>query len=205
MKNKTFLLSLLVVVVLSGTYFWMSKHFGSKGGVLLSPSPSFIEPTPTPIVTLSPTPKVSKVPLPTGDGATSFVGEPVPWRLLLDDASCELKGEIKFLNDHIYDNQNALFIYHGVDHPARNVKWTITPAEPNLSAGPNIFSKLSIPDGQSLLGIFPVDPVSAKKYTLTAVMQYGRLVDDKGKFVTVGGNVKVFEKPCRGQTTVVFP
>lgn len=124
---------------------------------------------------------------------------------MLADASCELKGEIKFVNENTYDNQDAIFIYKGVDHPGRNVFWKITPAESNLEIGPNIFNKIPIPNGQALLGVFPKGSLSAKKYTLTAVMQYGRLVDDKGKFVSVGGNVLVSEKPCQGQTTVVLP
>ena len=169
-----------------------------------SPMPSVTaSPTPTPAPTK--TPIASKVPLPTGDGRTTFINEKVPWELLLADASCELKGEIKFLNEKTYDNQDALFIYKGVDHPGRNIKWTISPAEPNLEVGPNIFSKIFIPNGQSLLGVFPKGALGAKKYELTAVMEYGRLIDEKGKFVTAGGDVKVFEKQCKGKTTVVFP
>lgn len=163
-----------------------------------SPSPS---PSPTP----TPRSSVSKVPLPTGDGKTTFIDEKVPWELLLADASCELKGEVKFLNEKTYDNQDAVFIYKGVDHPGRNIRWTISPAEPNLEVGPNIFSKIPIPNGESLFGIFPKGTLSAKRYELTAVMEYGRLIDGKGNFVTVGGNVKLFDKPCKGKTTVVFP
>lgn len=165
-----------------------------------SPSPSL---SPTSLPTLKPS--VSKAPFPIRDGKTTFIDEKVPWELLLADASCELKGEIKFLNEKTYDNQDALFIYKGVDHPGRNIKWTIVPAESNLEVGPNIFSKMPIPNGQYLLGIFPKGALSAKRYELTAVMEYGRLIDAKGNFVTVGGDVKLFDKPCKGKTTVVFP
>ena len=203
---KTFwIVLLLVILVLAGVYFGVLRRAPSgEPAVSASPEPSkTISPSPSPSPT--PRPSVSKVPLPTGDGKTTFIDEKVPWELLLADASCQLKGEIKFLNEKTYDNQDALFIYQGVDHPGRNIKWTILPAEPNLEIGPNIFSKIPIPDGQSLLGVFPKGTLGAKKYELTAVMEYGRLVDEKGKFVTGGGNVKLFEKQCQGKTTVVFP
>ena len=120
------------------------------------------------------------------------------------DASCKLKGEIKFFDHNTYDNQDALFTYKGIDHPGRNVLWTVTPSD-SISVGPNVFSNIAIPNGESLLGVvLPTNPKS-KRYELTAKIQYGRLVDDKGKFVTAGGYVKVFEKQCDGKTVVVLP
>jgi len=200
-----FVTLVVVILVLAGVYFWVLKPSGEPI-VSESPAPSDTAiPSTTPTLTPSKTPVSSKVPLPTGDGRTTFIDEKVPWNLLLADASCELKGEIKFLNEKTYDNQDALFTYKGVDHPGRNVKWTVSPAEPNLEIGPNIFSKMPIPNGESLLGIFPKGTLGSKKYELTAVMEYGRLVDEKGKFVTVGGNVKLFQKTCKGKTTVVLP
>lgn len=204
MKNKILLITFLVVIlVLAGVYFGVFRKSspGEPAGSE-SPEPSFsVSPSPTP----TPRPFVSKVPLPSGNGKTIFIDEKVPWELLLADASCELKGEIKFLNEKTYDNQDALFIYKGIDHPGRNIKWTITPAEPNLGVGPNIFSKIPIPAGESLLGVFPSGPLAAKKYELTAQIEYGRLIDTKGKFVTAGGDVKIFQKQCQGKTTIVLP
>lgn len=205
-KNKLISLVLLVVVaVFLGIYgknIWKSIRPASNlptASESVSPESSASN-SPTVRPSLNPI----KTAIPTGKGPT-FMDEKVPWDLLLGAASCELKGEIKFLNSQTYDNQDALFIYNGVDHPARNVHWTITPAEPNLQIGPNIFDKMPIPNGQSLIGVFPNGNLSAKKYQLTAVMEFGRLVDDKGKFVTAKGNVKVFYKPCTGKTTVVLP
>lgn len=147
---------------------------------------------------------VVNVPMPSSDGRTTFVGEPVPWHLLLADASCELKGEIKYLNSKTYDNQDAMFIYRGVDNPGRNVIWTVSPKD-DILIGPNIFSNIPIPNGESLLGIsLPKNPI-AKRYELTAKIQYGRLVDEKGDFVFAGGTVKNFEKQCKGKTVVVLP
>lgn len=206
--NKTILVSILaVILIVLGGFLWKSKQaVGPDISGLLESSVS-ASPTINPSHTPTPTnlPKVTRTTTPTPNGKTTFVGEKVPWELLLADASCQLKGEIKFLDEKTYDNQDAIFIYKGVDHPARNIKWTISPAEPNIEVGPNIFNKMPLPDGQSLLGIFPKGPLSAKKYTLTASMQYGRLVDAQGKFVTVGGNVRVSQKLCQGQTTIVFP
>lgn len=197
---------LMLVIFFVGFYFWTSNIFRTSD-IVNSPEPlvsSEVSPSLSP--SFSPRPTISKVPvpLPTGDGRTTFIDETVPWPLLLADASCELKGEIKFLNHNTYNNQDAIFIYKGVDHPARNVFWTVTPQD-DISVGPNIFNKTPIPDGESLLGIILPDNPKYKKYEITAKLQYGRLVDGKGNFVTENGYVKVFEKQCVGKTTVVLP
>ncbi len=128
----------------------------------------------------------------------------MPWSLLLGDASCELKGEIKFLNHNTYDNQDALFTYKGVDHPGSLVFWTVTPQD-DISIGPNIFSNIPIPNGDSLLGIVLPENPKSKQYEITATIQYRRQVDAKGNFVTEGGNIKTFQKQCVGKTTVILP
>lgn len=202
-----------LVILASGITLVSLSFISNKGGdgisVVTSSKPSETPQGATLIPSLSPTPRkvpnVAKIPLPIGDGKTTFIDEPVPWDLLLSDASCELKGEIKFLNGNTYDNQDAVFIYSGIDHPARNIKWTVTPNDGSLSIGPNIFSKIQIPYGQVLLGIFPLQESKSKRYELTAKIEYGRLVDKDGRFVIAGGNVKLFEKQCQGKTTVVFP
>ncbi|MBI2626715.1 MAG: hypothetical protein HYW77_00515 [Parcubacteria group bacterium] len=212
-KNKIFLSVVAIGLVFSVVYFgdiWTSDVQPTPDAVD-SPEPSKTEsPLNSPFATATPTktpintPIVTKTPFPTGDGRTTFIDEKVPWELLLGQASCQLKGEIKFLDHNTYDNQDALFIYSGVDHPGRNIIWTVTPLD-DLSVGPNIFNKMFIPDGESLLGVTLPDNPKYKKYELTVKMQYGRLVDEKGNYVTVGGNVKVFEKQCDGKTTVLFP
>lgn len=200
MKN-IIISSISLVVILIFAIFYFSKETSEKNIVDETPGPTVVVESPIPS---SPKPNISKVPLPTGDGRTTFIGETVPWSLLLADASCELKGEIKFLNNNTYDNQDALFIYKGIDHPGRNVLWTVTPQD-NISVGPNIFNKIPIPNGESLLGIFLPENPKSKTYDITAKIQYGRLVDQKGNFATIGGYVKVFEKQCIGKTTVVLP
>ena len=161
-----------------------------------SPSASFsVMPSSTPsaIVSRSPFPSVS-----------SQVGATVPWELLPKLATCALTGEIKYLNSNIYDNQDALFTYSGIDHPARNIHWTVT-SEDDLKIGPNIFARMPIPNGQSLIGVSLPESPKYKKYELHAVVDYGRLVDAKGNIVTVGGNVKLYQAQCSGKTTIVLP
>ena len=166
----------------------------------LTPTPSASSSTsPDPSSTASPS--VSSSPLPS---VSSQVGATVPWNLLPKEASCTLRGEVRYLNANTYDNQDALFIYSGIDHPGRNIHWTVTP-EDGLAIGPNIFTKMPIPNGESLVGVtLPANP-KYKRYELRAVVDYGRLIDDKGNIVTVGGNVKVFQKQCSGKTTVILP
>ena len=207
-KNNIILVVILTVgVFLVGFYVWTSDILRTSG-VINSPEPSV---SPEVSSSLSPSPSSSgpnitkvPVPLPSSDGRTTFIGETVPWSLLLADASCELKGEIKFLNHNTYDNQDAIFIYKGIDHPGRNVFWTVT-SQDDISVGPNIFNKTPIPDGESLLGVVLPDNPKYKRYEITARIQYGRQVDAKGNFVTEGGYVKLFEKQCDGKTVVVLP
>lgn len=209
-KKKVFSSILVTGAVFASVYFGVFRTSDvPQIDVVDSPEPTnLLSPTPTvtPKPTSARTPSLTKtsVPLPSDDGQTVFIDRPVPWELLLNDASCKLQGEIKFLASDLYNNQDAKFIYSGVDNPARNIFWTVTPDD-DLSVGPNMFSKRSLPGGDSLLSIvLPQNPKS-KTYTLTAKIEYGRLVDEKGNFVTVGGNVKVFEKQCEGKTTVVLP
>lgn len=194
------LVALVVGMFLIGFYVW-TLNIQRTSDVVNSPEPSI---SPEASASSSPRPAISKIPLPSGDGKTTFIGESVPWSLLLADASCELKGELKFLNHNTYDNQDALFVYKGIDHPGRNIFWTVTPQD-NIAVGPNIFDRLPIPNGESLLGVsLPQNP-KYKRYEITAKIQYGRLVDDKGNFVTAGGNIKIFEKQCTGKTIVILP
>ena len=209
-RNKIILLVLVAVAA-----FFLIFYFGSAWVLNLVNTPSEspismvspqIEPSETENPSPTPTtrPIATKVPLPTGDGRTTFIDEAVPWSLLLGQASSQLKGEIKFLNHNTYDNQDAKFIYSGVDHPGRNIFWTVTPQD-DILVGPNIFGKMFLPNGESLLSVTLPENPKYKQYELTVKMHYGRLVDEKDNFVTIGGNVKVFEKQCEGKTTVVLP
>ncbi len=176
MENKNKLIFWLVILAVgTGLIIW--SNFGrNKGG-----SVSLETPTATPSISASPSPLPAKSP-----SKTPSVGA---------DVSCELKGEIKFLNSNTYDNQDALFIYRGIDDPGRNILWNVSPQD-DIRVGPNIFARIPIPDGESLLGVFLPENPKYKRYELTAKIQYGQLVDY---------NVKVFEKQCNGKTVVVLP
>jgi len=217
-KNNIILLVLVAVAAIFLIFYFGSAWVLNLVNTPLESPVSTVSPqiepseTENPSPTPTPRPIATKVPLPTGDGSTSspqdgrttFIDEVVPWNLLLGQASCRLQGEIKFLNHNTYDNQDALFVYSGVDHPGRNIFWTVTPQD-DISVGPNIFGKIFLPNGESLLSIALPENPKYKQYELTVKMHYGRLVDEKDNFVTVGGNVKVFEKQCEGKTTVVLP
>ena len=110
--------ALTVGLILIGGFWLQTSDVPQSSDVINSPEPSETE---NPSPTSTPRPIASSVPLPVSDGKTTFIDEAVPWNLLLDQASCRLQGEIKFLNHNTYDNQDALFIYSGVDHPARNI------------------------------------------------------------------------------------
>src|SRR3989344_2755148 len=148
---KKIFIPVVLVAILVSSVFYFSKDGDDVALETLTPTSSPQESIGvSPSVSPSSSPRTSKVPLPTGDGRTTFYGEPVPWNLLLADASCTLNGE-------------------------------------------------------SLLSVVLPDNPKSKRYELTAKIQYGRLVDGKGKFVTAGGYVKVFEKQCDGKTVVVLP
>lgn len=205
-KNKLFLSLITAGAVFSAVYFgnfWIQTSDAPPQPPDIVNVPTE-EPSESPFPIPTPRPVATKVPLPTGDSRTTFIDEPVPWSLLLGGATCRLQGEIKFLNQKTYDNQDALFVYNGIDHPGRNILWTITPQD-DIAVGPNIFNKLELPNGESLLGIVLPENPKYKQYELAAKTQYGRLIDEKGNFVTVGGDVKVFEKQCSGKTIIVLP
>ncbi len=198
-NNLIWLAVLLLGIILIGYSIFGNNNQVADNSPSPTPSES-LEPSLSP----SPSPMVSRVPLPTSNGKTTFIGEPVPWNLLPAKASCKLQGEIRFINKNTYDNQDALFTYSGVDHPGRNVIWSVVP-EDGIRMGPNIFARMPIPNGTSLLGIDMPENPKYKVYEVKAVMEYGRLVDDKGNIVTVGGNIKVSQQLCEGKATIVLP
>ena len=174
-KNIIRLVILVAGVSFVGLYLWTSDVPRTSDVVNL-PSET-LEPSPTLFPSSPPKPNTTKTPLPVAV------------------ASCELKGEIKFLNGNTYDNQDALFTYSGIDEPGRNIMWTVSPQD-DIRVGPNLFTKLPVPNGESLLGVFLPEVPKYKRYELSAKVQYGQVVDNF---------VKVFEKQCDGKTVVVLP
>lgn len=144
-----------------------------------------------PVSSPLPSVSVSQIPLTPRPEST-----PIDYSKFSAKASCSLKGTIRYIDATTYNNGDALFTYKGIDHPGRNIIWTVTPKD-GLSIGPNIFDRYPLPDGTSLISItLPENPI-AKRYTLTAAVQYGRLAPD--------GNIKVSVAQCSGSTTIILP
>lgn len=122
-----------------------------------------------------------------------IIQQSVPYSQLTEPATCQVQGTLKFLNPNTYETIGAKISYTGVDSPARQIKWKISPSGDDLGVGPNLMAQLKLPDGESpITAVLPASPHS-KKYVLTASITYGRLV---------GEGVRVYEVPCSGQAKI---
>ena len=201
-KKYALHVAIIFVVVLASIFYLTKKEGGESANESLSNEPQ-ISASITPSTISTARPGVSPKPVASGapqsgsstGGSRGLISSPVPWDQLTGEASCELKGEIKYINPNTYDNQDALFTYKGIDHPGRGITWVVAPDD-GLIIGPNLFAHLPLPDGTSLIGVSLPDDPHYKKYELTASINYGRLVD---------GNVKVMTEHCLGKTTIVLP
>jgi len=181
-ENLVWLLPVMALTVLVLVYFFSGE----------SSWETYLSKRANSVPTLTPTSVPSKGPVKT---PTQTVFEMPLLQRLTGSAYCELKGAIEFVSATSYKNNDAVFSYRGVDHAGRNIYWKISPVD-DLAVGPNLFSGLSLPDGQSLLTVsLPGNP-KYKKYELTATIDYGLLVD---------GNLKVTNIPCVGKTVVSLP
>ncbi|MBI4119844.1 MAG: hypothetical protein HY454_00040 [Parcubacteria group bacterium] len=75
--------------------------------------------------------------------------------------------------------------------------WKVTPDDGALRAGPNIFSGLTLPDGEREVGVTIEKITSVKSYTLNTSVTYGE--DDER------GVEKIKEASCFGVITVTMP
>ena len=108
-------------------------------------------------------------------------------------ASCKLKGTLRYTDATTYRHEGDLLAYRGVDHESRLIFWKVTPQD-GLRVGPNIFDRLPLPDGESMIFVsLPENPVS-HEYALTASINYGVLGDD--------GVLRVFMTQCKGKTII---
>ena len=107
-------------------------------------------------------------------------------------AECSLAGSIEYLEPRLYENRGANINYKNVDSNARHIIWSVSPKD-DLSVGPNLFSRLPLPDGsEDITASLPVNPI-AKNYILTAQITYG---------VFVKGNQEIRTVSCVGQIPV---
>ena len=108
-------------------------------------------------------------------------------------ASCKLKGTLQYTDASTYRHEGDLLAYRGVDHESRLIFWKMTPQD-DLRVGPNIFDRLSLPDGETMIFVsLPENPV-AREYVLTASISYGLLGDD--------GVLRDYTTQCKGKTTI---
>lgn len=116
----------------------------------------------------------------------------VPYAQLKGPAVCKVEGTIKFLSPTIYQDVGTKLTYSGIDSPARQIKWKVSPPE-DLKIGPNLMAQLKLPDGSAAIGATLPSSPQSKSYKLTTSVTYGRLV---------GGGIKVYEVNCSGEANV---
>jgi hypothetical protein len=190
MKVSKIIASIVGILILAVAVWWIKDK------------PVALNASPTPTVTPGPDENLGT---PSGKDIQSLTPEEierlvngkliqpnVSYAKLTKPATCSIGGTVKFVSPSIYQNINNNFKYTGIDSPARQVKWKITP-EDDLRIGPNLTAQFTLPDGTTPIGVtLPAQP-KAKSYTLTASITYGR---------QVGDDIKISEAACTGKTTV---
>lgn len=181
----------------------------NTGTVSKSPSPltaAIISPPVSPTVspvTTSGTTKTASPPPSAGDEL--FKGIPpqglVPTSVTKEQitgpVTCRLEGGINFIRKDLYESKGAKIVYRNVDSPARLIFWKITPDDGALKIGPNIFSGLTLPDGEREVGVTIEGTTSAKSYAVDAAVTYGET--DARDVETIK------EASCFGVITVTIP
>ncbi len=120
----------------------------------------------TPVPILSPTPSEEQ-------NRGSSISQPRPEGSGEIGTSCQVSGEIVFLNKNIYENKEAKIVYQNVDDSIRQIYWKSNPDDGALAIGPNLFEDLPLPNGERSVGLaFSKEPTD-KNYTLTASITYG--------------------------------
>lgn len=193
MSTSKILISIVILVVIVFT----GSRFLSMFNKSASPSPSV-----TMTDSGSPSPSDSTSPSPTASTKTTK-GSPNPTptnsdydKLLLSlgtkPATCTLKGGVDFIGHNLMNNKDSMFSYTGIDHEARLITWTVVPNDA-LEIGPNLFNKMPLPNGKSLLTIALPDAPKARHYDLYAKVNYGRFID---------GTIKLMDAQCSGKISV---
>ncbi|OHB19496.1 MAG: hypothetical protein A2913_01175 [Parcubacteria group bacterium RIFCSPLOWO2_01_FULL_40_65] len=150
MSNKVIL---WIIVFVAGAGLIFSANFfrdKGSGGVSLE--------TPAPSETISPLPSPSPSLRPTSVQVA---------------ASCQITGQIVFLDKNFYENKGAKIVYQNVDDPIRQIFWKSNPDDGVLAIGPNLFEDLPLPDGSRNVGLTINKEPFAQNYTLTASITYG--------------------------------
>lgn len=109
-------------------------------------------------------------------------------------ASCQVSGEIDFVEKTIFVSKKARLKWQNVDSEGRLILWKIEPEEENFSLGPNAFIGLEMPNGESGLTIRLPEEPQTSEYRLTASITYGVLDDND--------SVIILEALCSGEIKV---
>lgn len=140
-------------------------------------------------------PQATKLPRPTvGSGS---LPTPVPRGLITGPATCQLSGSINFISENLYETRGAKIAYQNVDDGSRFIFWKVSPDDGILTVGPNIFSQLTLPNGEREIGVSLTKPSSVESYTLTASVTYG--------VIKPNGSEEIKESACSGSIAVIMP
>lgn len=112
-------------------------------------------------------------------------------------ATCQVSGQIVFLDKNLYENKNAKIVYQNVDDAIRQIYWKSEPDDGALAIGPNLFEDLPLPNGERNVGLAINKETFAKSYTLTASINYG--------IKNANGMVEERIANCAGKVVVQMP
>ncbi len=146
--------------------FWIVVLAAGVGLLILAntfrdelPNPNSIsQATPSPSESATPSLGPSIPPLPEGNTSP---------------ATCQLAGEIRFINENLYETRGAKIAYQNVDDETRQIFWKSEPNDGVLVIGPNLFENLVIPNGEREIGVVLKEQPTVQNYTLTASITYG--------------------------------
>ena len=171
-KKQTILWLILLAV---GASFVFISVFTDKGDEF-----DYTNVTPSP--TLTPSPSATVV----VPKKTPVVNQKI--------ASCDVGGEIYFLESNLFEDRGSFINYKNIDSISRLIDWKISP-DAQASIGPNMFSGLVVPDGSSSVLISFNEKPSHRNFVLTASVSYG---------VLINGEMVVKTAQCSGQVKVTI-
>lgn len=187
--KKTILIAIIILLVIVFGVWKITSYYSSDNTPSDSSSPlptNSISPSPTSLDQLTPQEVENLI----NGGHLKYT--PVPYSQLTKPATCKVEGSIEFVKSNTYITKGAKISWTGIDNPARQIKWKISPSD-NLRIGPNLMANLPIPDGSNEVGATLPENPKSRHYSLTASITYSRLVD---------GNPKDYEASCSGKVTV---
>lgn len=205
MNTKFYWLFLFIV----GAVVLVSASFLRDRPGDISPTPDAnVSPNPNISITSSPafSPKPSKNPETSSPGTirTPIISvipkafpTPLPPGLITGPATCQLAGQIRFIDQNTYVTEGAKIVYQNIDHGSRFIFWKTDPDDGVLRVGPNIFAELKLPNGERDIGVSVSKSTSVKEYILTASVTYG-VTNSKG-------SEEIKTAACAGSSKVIMP